>query len=256
MTESPLLIPAQAPAFTWPSAAVLEVLLASELFAPWLRNAIEAAVLTGTTLPPPTPEIQQELTAQWFQPDEGSWEAWCAMHHLHPQILDPALMRRHALQSWKEQHFEARARDQFLEQGPRLDRLWFSILQTADPGVAQEWYFKLLDGDALFDELALRSEAVDRGQATRFGPVRMQDVQSPLDRLLARAAPGEVQPPLTLPSGRTVVLRLDQRQPACWDEGTRQLLLDGLHRQWLSQVMDHLRQLKPQPGTVCPIPLP
>ena len=58
------------------------------------------------------------------------------------------------LESWQEQNFQNEAHQLFLELGSGLDRVCLSILQSDDVHLAQEWYFKLLDGDADFISLA------------------------------------------------------------------------------------------------------
>ena len=73
---------------------------------------------------------------------------------------------------------------------------------------------------------------------------------------MLRAQPGVIQPPLRIAGGRSIVLRLDSRLPAQWDDDTRQELSLRLHRSWLASSIDTLLASKPAPGAVCPISLP
>lgn len=162
----------------------------------------------------------------------------------------------HSLESWQEQQFTEAARQLFLELGSSLDQVCLSLLQSDDAHLAQEWYFKLQDGDADFRSLALQSPGINRQRAGSLGPLRLEELQPPLDRLALRAQPGVVQPPLRMPSGRNIVLRLDLRQPAQWDDATRQDLIQRLHRRWLAEAMDTLLEREQTPGELCSIPLP
>jgi len=238
---------------------VLEALLASELLGAWLIHTIEAAVVRAGTAPDPDATAiaqQRELAAAWLPGPEADWSAWCGERGIHPGCLEPALQRRQALAAWKLQSFGTAARELYLERGPALDQLRFSLLQTDDPHLCQEWYFKLLDGDRELADLAPQSLGNERHTGGRIGPIRLRAIQSPLDRLLTRATPGRIQPPLRLPSGRTILVRLEQRQPAQWDDATRQELVEELHRAWLGRVLDQLRAQQPLPGAPCPLPLP
>lgn len=160
------------------------------------------------------------------------------------------------LEEWQDAHFSEQAHDQFLEKGSALDRFCFSVLQTTDPHLAQEWAFRLQEGDVSFAQLAPLSIGSSRDTGGRLGPLRLEDLDSPLDRLLLRITPGVIQPPLQLGNGRTIVVRLDSRQPAQWDGDDRRDLIQRLHRRWLADTIQTLQAAEPRPGSTVDIPLP
>lgn len=160
------------------------------------------------------------------------------------------------LAAWQHQHYAPKAHELFLELGPQLDRVCLSALQIDDAHLAQEWFFKLQEGDASFAQLAAQSLGNSRDSGGHLGPLRVEDLQPPLDRLALKAQPGVVQPPLRLPGGRFIVLRLDSRQPAQFDDTTCKELMLRLHRQWLTEAIATLRATNPEPGSRCLIPLP
>ncbi len=245
----------------WPKAETLQALLASELLSAWLKQAIEqAAVLSysgaSTPVDSSSEEFSSKLIRPWLPSSEIGWPEWCERRGIEVSCLQPAIHRHQLLKAWKQHHYASAAHQEYLELGPQLDQVCFSILQTKDAHLAQEWYFKLRDEDASFNELAPLSMGAEKKTAGRLGPMLMRDLQNPIDRLLSRATPAQVQQPLRIPSGRSIVVRLDQRQPAQWDNSTCGLLIEGLHRRWLGEVIEDLRQLQPLPGAVCSIPLP
>lgn len=160
------------------------------------------------------------------------------------------------LDDWQHQHFAQAAHELFLELGSALDRLCLSVLQSDDPHLAQEWFFKLQDKEATFPELASQSLGSSRDSGGRIGPLRQEELQPPLDRLVLRAQTGVIQPPLRFQGNRIIVLRLDSRQPARWDDVTRDELVRRLHRRWLTEVVNNLLNQSPAPGAHCSIPLP
>lgn len=161
-----------------------------------------------------------------------------------------------SLEDWQQQQFGEPARQRFLELGSALDRVCLSVLQSDDVHLAQEWFFKLQDGDADFAQLAPLSLGSSRDSGGHLGPLRLEELQPPLDRLVLRAQPGVIQPPLRIPGGRNIVLRLDSRLPAQWDNTTQRELILRLHRTWLASAVNTLLASKPAPGATCPICLP
>lgn len=161
-----------------------------------------------------------------------------------------------SLEQWKDHHFAAKAQQKFLEMGSALDQVCLSVLQSDDAHLAQEWYFKLQDGDSSFRTLAPQSLGQSANSGGHLGPLRLEELSSPLDRLVLRAQPGIVQPPLRIANGNSIVLRLDSRQPAQWEPKTRSELIERLHRSWLSQCIEPLLSNPPVPGSCHPIPQP
>ncbi|WP_413404387.1 MULTISPECIES: peptidylprolyl isomerase [unclassified Synechococcus] len=161
-----------------------------------------------------------------------------------------------SLEQWQSETFEVAARQRFLELGSALDRVCLSVLQSDDTHLAQEWYFKLQDGDADFGKLAPQSLGSSRDSGGHVGPLRIEELQAPLDRMVLRAQPGVIQPPLRIPNGRSIVLRLDSRLPAQWDDATSRELTLRLHRDWLTNTINTLLASDPRPESVCSLPLP
>lgn len=249
---------------TWPSADILQALLSSELLHGWVVQSLEqAAVLSfkAESLEQSEPasstkDLLLDVKSSWLPSVEGDWDEWCKSRSISFSCLDSANQRRSFISAWKSAQYASRARQQFLELGPQLDQVSFSMLQTRDHHLAQEWYFKLGDGEASFSELAQQSLGDEKKTAGRCGPTFIRDLQKPIARLLASAKPSQVQQPLGMPSGQTILLRLDHRQPAQWDDEMRDLLIDDLHKRWLRLAFEHLRQIQPLPGAVCSIPMP
>jgi len=160
------------------------------------------------------------------------------------------------LENWQAQNFQDPAHQLFLELGSNLDQVNLSVLQSDDVHLAQEWFFKLQDGEADFISLAAQSIGSSSKSAGHLGPIRLEELSSPLDRLVLRSQPGVIQPPLRISNGRSIVMRLDDRHPAQWDPTTRQELIGRLHRSWLAGCIDALITSPPAAGSPCPIPPP
>jgi hypothetical protein len=238
----------------WPDAALLEQLLGTGLLLPWLQARVEALCCQAddATLEPELAALQQAAMAQDVLP----WQAWCAQRQLDPDCLVGLAARRRRLASLRHGWFAAAAHEQFLQQGSLLDQVRFSVLQTLDAGLAQEWFFKLQESELDYADLASDSLGNEQHSGGSVGPVRIRELQAPLDLLLRRASPGIVQPPVLTPAGRYWVVRLDQRLPARWCEALETELVEGLFRQWLTTTLQGWLALQPLPGQPLALTLP
>lgn len=239
--------------FQWPEAALLEELIGTGLLLLWLQARVEQ-LLCGAA--EPADAALTELQHQVMAPASQTWESWCEQRALDPTCLDGLASQRQQLEGLKQSWFAKRAHELFLEQGSLLDQVRFSVLQTTDPDLAQEWFFKLQDCETDYADLASNSIGDEQRSGGSVGPLRIRDLQSPLDLLLRRATPGVVQPPLLTPAGRTWVVRLDQRLPARWDARLCDELVEGLYRQWLNSCLQAWLDQQPLPGACLQLALP
>jgi hypothetical protein len=229
----------------WPAAPLLEELIGTGLLLLWLQARVEQLLCSrAESAPAALLELQQAAMA----PATQTWDSWCEQRRLDPACLDGLAAQRQQLEDLKQGWFAKRAHELFLEQGSLLDQVRFSVLQTTDPDLAQEWFFKLQDGESEYADLALTSLGLEQHSGGSVGPVRVRDLQSPLDLLLRRATPGIVQPPLLTPAGRTWVVRLDQRLPAQWNPRLCAELVEQLYREWLNATLKGWLDQQPRPG--------
>jgi len=238
----------------WPDAALVEALLAAGLLRPWLQARIEQALLADAPVADAAALVPLQQAAMGG--DGVCWQAWCEQQGIAAQCLEGLARRRVCLPERKRQWFEAIAHRRFLELGSGLDQVWFSVLQTTDADLAQEWSFKLQDSESEYADLASESLGAERFSGGNVGPVRIKDLQSPLDRLLRRIAPGVVQPPLLTPSGRYWLVRLNQRLPARWEGPLVEELITEAYRNWLNSSLDSLIAHCAAPGERLMLQLP
>lgn len=236
----------RSPAVRWPDAALLEQLLASGLLRLWLQAQVEQALLADR--PDPDAAVVASLQQASLGSSELEWRQWCQRQGVAPGCLEGLARQRAELESCQRQWFERAAHELFLEQGSALDQVWFSVLQTNDPDLAQEWFFKLQDAELDYAELAPESLGGERFTGGSVGPIRIRELQSPLDLLLRRIQPGVVQPPLLTPAGRHWLVRLNQRLPARWEGPLIDALLAEAYRDWLNGTVDALLARCPAPG--------
>jgi hypothetical protein len=236
----------RSPALHWPDSALLEQLLASGLLRRWLQAQVEQALVADR--PEPDASVLANLQQAVIGAPERDWCQWCEQQGVSSHCLQGLSRQVSELEACKREWFEPVAHGLFLEQGSALDQVWFSVLQTHDADLAQEWFFKLQDGDVDYADLAPESLGGERFSGGSVGPIRIRDLQSPLDLLLRRIRPGVVQPPLLTPAGRHWLVRLNQRLPARWEGPLIDELIGEAYRQWLNSSVDALLARCPSPG--------
>lgn len=117
----------------------------------------------------------------------------------------------------------------------QLDRIIYSLIRVTDGGMAQELYFRILEGEQTFAQLAQQySEGSEAQTGGLIGPVELSVPHPALAQRLRVAQPGKVNPPVRLEQW-WVILRLEKFIPAQLDEAMKQKLLNELFLTWLDQ---------------------
>lgn len=189
-------------------------------------------LLDDLAIPPPYPE---RLDPDWLL--TLSSETRLA-------LMDSWEDRR--LRHWIEAHYSERAEQTFAERSGDFDRYVYECIQVSDAALAQQLHqLLLLSGNTLGDLAAGYSEGEERWTRGVVGPLPATALAPELRALLARLAPGELQPPCQL-DGRHRIVRLLHRFPARLDQTLRQELMWELFEADLeASVSHHLGQLDP-----------
>jgi len=231
--------------FHWPDPLVLENLLSTGLLRLWLSARIEQCFTANSLLA--TEELAL-LQANAMVNSSNSWDSWCDVRMLNRNCLNSLSNQNRLIPDLKRSWFESKAREYFLLNGSKWDQIYFSVLQTDDPHLAQEWYFKILESEYCYADLASNSLGPERNTGGIIGPVRFKDLQSPFDLLLRRIKPAEIQPPFLSASGRYCVVRLDHLFTSRWCEPLISIIVDYLYREWLVSLVNSLLDSEPMPN--------
>ncbi len=162
------------------------------------------------------------------------------------------LERQNRLQRFRELCFGDEVELRYLERKAELDRVVYSVLQVVDPGLAEELYQQIREGEQSFADLAaahsLGREAQSRGQ---IGPEPLGDQHPEVASRLRSGKPGQLWPPFEV-EGIWVVLRLETAALAALDEPLRQRLLQELMDAWMEERTRQILAGEALP----PLPLP
>lgn len=239
--------------FHWPEPMILEHLLSAGLLRPWLQARIEQCFTASSMLPH---EDLALLQANTMFRSNKSWNSWCAERMLNTNCLNSRAKQDRYFSDLKRSWFDDKACEYFLLNGSKWDQVYFSVLQTEDPHLAQEWYFKILESEYSYADLAINSLGPERHTGGIIGPLRFKDLQPPFDLLLRRLKPSKIQPPVLSASGRYSVIRLDSLFTSKWEEPLISLIIEHLYRDWLVLLVNSLLERDPMPNEFILLTLP
>lgn len=184
-------------------------------------------------------EIQGAITqfAQQRQfKSEDELKMWLQNNGLQADQLPaiasrPLLIEKFKQQRWGADNLEAF----FIDRKSQLDRIVYSLIRTSDSGIAQELYFRILDGESTFAELSRQySEGAEAQTGGLVGPVEMSVPHPGIAKLLTTARPGEIKPPVKIGEW-FVLLRLEKLIPAKLDDAMKQRLIHEQFELWLQK---------------------
>ncbi|WP_204103308.1 MULTISPECIES: peptidylprolyl isomerase [Spirulina sp. CCY15215] len=207
-----------------------------------VREIIIDRALTSIACSPE--ELTQAMEGFYQQQQLNSpqkLQAWLQQKQTTTEQVQNAIARSLKLEKFKEQTWGDRLESYFLESKPQLDKVIYSLLRTQDVGVAQELYFRILEGEAEFSDLAKEySQGIEAKNGGRIGPISLSKIHNTLKEIFQRSQPGQLWSPQYIDNW-FVIVRLEQFVPAKLDEENRRQLLDERFNQWLQEQYQHVK---------------
>jgi parvulin-like peptidyl-prolyl isomerase len=160
---------------------------------------------------------------------------------LEQQLLQPKRVQRYVAE-----HYRPKAEARFLQRKTQLDRVVYSLLRLADPGLAQELFQRIEEGEADFAALAARyAQGPERATRGVVGPIPLVQAHPLLADRLRTSQPGVLIEPFAIETWWLVV-RLESVIPASLDEATAQTMTRELFDEAVEQaVQQRLKTLIP-----------
>lgn len=146
-----------------------------------------------------------------------------------------------------ERDFLPKAEARFLERKTSLDRVVYSLIRVAEPGLARELYLRIAAEEADFALLAAEfSQGPESSTRGIVGPVPMLQAHPVLAQRLRTSSPGSLLEPFQIENWWLVV-RIESYTPAVLDDPTRIAMARELLEEWLQhEVKSQMLQLAPQ----------
>lgn len=194
---------------------------------------IEEAISDITCTPEETLQAQQQFYQKEQITDETQRQVWLATHGMTLDQLEKLTLRDIKIEKFKQLTWGDKLDPYFVKCKGQLDRVVYSLIRSRDPGVAQELYFRIQEGEHTFSELARQySQGAEAQTGGLLGPVELNVPHPKISQILAASQPGQLSPP-TQVGDWWIILRLEKYVSAQLDEKTRQRLLHELFQGWL-----------------------
>ncbi|HEY9631993.1 MAG TPA: peptidylprolyl isomerase [Coleofasciculaceae cyanobacterium] len=215
---------------------ILPLLTGYQLLTPLLREIIVDRAIAPITC---TPEEKAKALGQFFEQnqitDETAKLAWAARHRMTSEQLDALATRGLLIEKFKQANWGHKLESYFLTRKGQLDRVIYSLIRTQDPGIAQELYFRIQEGEQSFADLAREySQGPEAQTSGIIGPVELSTPHATVAQLLRSSQPGQLCPPIRLGEW-LVIVRLEKFIPAQLDAAMRQRLLNECFSTWVSE---------------------
>jgi parvulin-like peptidyl-prolyl isomerase len=214
-----------------------------QLFPQLFRYLIVDKALAQVSL---TPEEEQTALKAFYQQQniasDTERQQWLAQRQLSQEQLQFEATRPLLLQKYKQETFGPKVETYFISRKAKLDRVVFSLIRVQDHNLAQELYFRILEGEQSFADVARQySQGTEANTGGVVGPTPLSNPHPAIARLLSVSQPGQLWAPVRLENW-SIVLRLEKLLPAQMDNETRQQLLEELFEQWLQQETQKVKQ--------------
>jgi parvulin-like peptidyl-prolyl isomerase len=205
---------------------------------------IDQAIASIECAPEEAAEATQQFYAQNQIADAEARKAWLVQHGMTEEQLQSLATRELRIEKFKQETWGPKLESYFLSRKDQLDKVIYSLIRTRDVGIAQELYFRILEGEQSLAELARSySQGPEAQTDGLIGPVELSVPHPTLAQLLSLSQPGQLCPP-TRVGEWLVLVRLEKFIPAQLDESMRRRLLDECFNNWLKDQFDKFAPFK------------
>jgi len=170
---------------------------------------------------------------------QAAVQSWLLAEGLSEDDLNRRAERQLSWQLLCEQRFRSKVSTLFLKRKSQLDQAVYSLIWVEDEALAHELFLQLSERENSFEQLwCTLPDTPGQLPTGKLGPTPLGDLPDALAELLRVSAPGHIWSPRPAEGG-WVLLRLDELQPAVFNQGHRRDLALELGDQWLH---DQLRR--------------
>ncbi|WNZ27659.1 peptidylprolyl isomerase [Leptolyngbya sp. NK1-12] len=168
---------------------------------------------------------------EWTQQDQARLQ----QEGMTPEQFEAWAERELKIRKFQQQRWGRVLNSYFFQRKYQLDQVVCSLIYLHDRNMAQELYFRIVEGEQSFAEVAhLYSQGTAAAVGGRTGPIELGKLHPQLARMFYGARPGQVWAPQRI--GEWIVIaQLEAVLPMQFNESIQQMLLNELLEQWLQE---------------------
>jgi parvulin-like peptidyl-prolyl isomerase len=224
------------------TAAELLPLLAGYRMLPQLLQEIlvDQAIATIECTEEEVATAREEFYQRHDLTSDEARQQWLQRYRMTEAQLAHLATREFKVERYKQATWGPKLESYFLDRKSQLDKVIYSLIRVKDLGLAQEIYFRVLEGEQSFAELARTySQGPEAQTDGLIGPVELSVPHPNLAQMLSRSQPGQLLPPSRIGEW-VVVVRLERFVPAQLDEPMRRRLLNEFFQTWLQEQLNQV----------------
>lgn len=166
---------------------------------------------------------------------EAERDTWLHRHGMTFAQYTELAIRPLLIEKFKQSKWGHMVEPYFLKRKRDLDQAIYSLIRTKDFGLANELYFRILEGEQTFEELAEQySQGMEARTGGLLGPVPMNQAHPAIASLLMVSKPGKLWSPRVVGEW-VVIVRLEKLIPAQLDEAMHRRMVDELFETWIQE---------------------
>jgi parvulin-like peptidyl-prolyl isomerase len=219
---------------------IIPLLTQYQLIPHLLRETIiDKAIASITCTPEEIVQACELAHQQWQLDTELKQIEWRSHYGLSQTDFEKLATRPLRIEKFQYSMWSHKVGSYFMRRKVQLDIVWFSLVRLGDRSIANELYFRILEGEQSFAEVAQQySQGAEAQMGGLMAPMELGRISPELAGVLHTSPIGMVQPPVQIGDWQ-IIVRVEQRIPAQLDEPMRQRLLQELFEQWIQeQVME------------------
>ncbi len=184
---------------------------------------------------------RQQFYQKYQISDETQLQQWLKQSGMTPEQLAALTVREVKLEKFKQLTWGDQLEGHFRKCQGKLDRVVYSLLRTKDPGIAQELYFRIEEGESSFEELSKEySQGAEAQTGGLIGPVELNIPHPKIAQILSTSQQGQLSTPTKI-GDWWIIVRLEKYLSAQLDETTSRRLLNELFQGWLITQMKNVQ---------------
>ena len=184
-------------------------------------------------------QLTQQFREQHNLAEEQQLSGWLEQRQWSEEDLRIHVSRPEALERFAKQRGPG-LEEHFPQRKAKLDTVLYSLLRVRDPGLAEELWIQISEGEINFaDAAAQHSDGPEAASRGLIGPIALGDLQPELSERLRTMQKGDLRPPERL-GPWSVLLQLEKLNPARLDDAMRKRLLQEQMDTWLQARSDAL----------------
>ncbi|NJR15331.1 MAG: glycosyltransferase [Calothrix sp. CSU_2_0] len=196
---------------------------------------IDDAIASFDCTPSEVDKCQQEFCEQHKLKLEVERQAWLQQQGLTEAQFINLATRKLRIEKFQQATWGDKLESYFRQRKPQLDQVIYSLIRLKDADLSREIYFRLLEDEQPFAELARQySEGTEATTGGLIGPVPLSSPHTQLTQILTINQPGQLSPPTRIGEW-WIIVRLEKLLPAKLDEPMKQKLLNELFSAWLQE---------------------